>query len=46
MVFVGAGEEVYESMIVGQNSRERDLVVNLCKPKKLTNMRSKPADEH
>ena len=32
-------------MIVGQNSRERDLVVNPCKPKKLTNMRSKAADE-
>ena len=44
-MFVGAGEEVYEGMIVGQNSRERDLVVNPCKPKKLTNMRSKAADE-
>ena len=44
-MFVGAGEEVYEGMIVGQNSREKDLVVNPCKPKKLTNMRSKAADE-
>lgn len=44
-MFVGAGVEVYEGMIVGQNSRERDLVVNPCKPKKLTNMRSKAADE-
>mgnify|MGYP002622721752 CR=1 FL=1 len=44
-MFVGPGEEVYEGMIVGQNSRERDLVVNPCKPKKLTNMRSKAADE-
>lgn len=44
-MFVGAGTEVYEGMIVGQNSRERDLVVNPCKPKKLTNMRSKAADE-
>ena len=44
-MFVGPGEDVYEGMIVGQNSRERDLVVNPCKPKKLTNMRSKAADE-
>ena len=44
-MFVGPGEEVYEGMIVGQNSRERDLVVNPCKPKKLSNMRSKAADE-
>ncbi|MDR2192424.1 MAG: translational GTPase TypA, partial [Endomicrobium sp.] len=44
-MFVGTGVEVYEGMIVGQNSREKDLVVNPCKPKKLTNMRSKSADD-
>ncbi|MEA5000460.1 MAG: translational GTPase TypA [Endomicrobiaceae bacterium] len=44
-MFVGAGTEVYEGMIVGQNSREKDLVVNPCKPKKLSNMRSKSSDE-
>ncbi|MDR3125369.1 MAG: translational GTPase TypA [Endomicrobium sp.] len=43
-LFVGPGVEVYEGMIVGQNSRENDLVVNPCKLKKLTNMRSKSAD--
>ncbi|MDR2066586.1 MAG: translational GTPase TypA [Endomicrobium sp.] len=44
-LFVGPGVEVYEGMIVGQNSRENDLVVNPCKLKKLTNMRSKSADD-
>ncbi|MDR0822336.1 MAG: translational GTPase TypA [Endomicrobium sp.] len=44
-MFVGAGEEVYAGMIVGENSREKDLVVNPCKLKKLTNMRSKAADD-
>ncbi|MDR2772006.1 MAG: translational GTPase TypA [Elusimicrobiota bacterium] len=44
-LFVGPGEEVYEGMIVGQNSREKDLVVNPCKLKKLSNMRSKSADD-
>jgi GTP-binding protein len=44
-LFVGPGIEVYEGMIVGQNSRENDLVVNPCKLKKLTNMRSKSADD-
>jgi GTP-binding protein len=44
-LFVGPGAEVYEGMIVGQNSRDNDLVVNPCKLKKLTNMRSKSADD-
>ncbi|MDR3256041.1 MAG: translational GTPase TypA [Endomicrobium sp.] len=44
-LFVGPGAEVYEGMIVGQNSREKDLVVNPCKLKKLSNMRSKGSDE-
>jgi GTP-binding protein len=44
-LFVGPGVEVYEGMIVGQNSRENDLVVNPCKLKKLTNMRSKSSDD-
>ena len=39
--FVDPGVEVYAGMIVGQNSRDKDLVVNPCKTKKLTNMRSK-----
>ncbi|GHT55250.1 GTP-binding protein [Endomicrobiia bacterium] len=44
-LFVEPGVEVYEGMIVGQNSRENDLVVNPCKLKKLSNMRSKGSDD-
>jgi GTP-binding protein len=39
-LFLGAQEEVYEGMIVGENSRPDDLTVNPCKTKHLTNMRS------
>lgn len=39
-LFIGPGEDVYEGMIVGENSRPGDLPVNPCKAKKLTNMRS------
>ncbi|MFQ3577927.1 MAG: translational GTPase TypA [Verrucomicrobiia bacterium] len=39
-LFIGAGEAVYEGMIVGENSRPDDLIVNPCKAKHLTNMRS------
>jgi len=41
---IGPGVKVYEGMIVGLNSRSSDLVVNVCKEKKLTNMRSSTAD--
>jgi GTP-binding protein len=44
MLFVGPGEEVYEGMIVGENSRAEDIDVNPCKEKHLTNMRSSTAD--
>jgi len=44
-MFVGPGVEVYEGMIVGENSREEDMSVNITKEKKLTNMRSSTADE-
>ncbi len=44
-LFVGAGVECYEGMIVGENSRENDLNVNACKAKQLTNVRSAGADE-
>jgi GTP-binding protein len=43
--FVEAGEAVYPGMIVGENSRDRDMSVNVCRTKALTNMRSKAADE-
>ncbi len=43
-MFVGPGEEVYEGMIVGENSRPDDLDVNAVKEKHLTNIRSSTAD--
>src|SRR6185503_11781309 len=43
-LFLGPGENVYQGMIVGENSRENDMVVNPCKEKKQSNMRSKSAD--
>jgi GTP-binding protein len=45
VMFAGPGEQVYEGMIVGENSRENDLDVNITKEKKLTNMRASTADE-
>jgi GTP-binding protein TypA/BipA len=45
VLFVGPGEEVYEGMIVGENSRAEDLDVNAVKEKQLTNIRSSTADE-
>jgi GTP-binding protein len=39
-LFIGAGEEIYEGMIVGENPRQGDLPVNPTKAKHLTNMRS------
>jgi GTP-binding protein len=44
-LFVGPGIEVYEGMIIGENSRDNDLDVNAVREKKLTNMRSSTADE-
>jgi GTP-binding protein len=44
-LFIAAGIEVYEGMIIGQHIRERDLEVNCCKKKHLTNMRSSGADD-
>jgi GTP-binding protein len=44
-LFVAPGDEVYEGMIVGENSRPEDLDVNASKEKHLTNMRSSTADE-
>jgi GTP-binding protein len=44
-LFVKPGDEVYEGMIVGENSRPGDMDVNPTKEKKLTNMRSKSADD-
>ena len=44
-LFVSAGLDVYEGMIVGVNSREDDLVVNVCKQKHLTNNRASGSDD-
>ena len=44
-LFVGAGEEVYEGVIVGENARSEDLNVNPIKEKQQTNIRSAGADE-
>ncbi len=39
-LFVGPAVDVYEGMVVGENSREQDMEVNVTREKKLTNMRS------
>ena len=43
-LFIGPGVEVYEGMVVGENSRPADLDVNVTREKKLTNMRSSTAE--
>jgi GTP-binding protein len=44
-LFITPGTEVYEGMIVGQHIRDRDLEVNVCRKKHLTNMRNSTAEE-
>jgi len=43
--FIAPGTRVYSGMIVGENSREHDMTVNVCKTKQLTNMRASGSDE-
>ena len=43
--FVGHGEDVYEGMVVGINSSDKDLVINVLKGKQLTNVRASGTDE-
>lgn len=45
-LFVAPGDDVYEGMIVGENARDNDLVVNPTKEKKLTNVRASGSDEN
>ena len=45
IMFVEPTTEVYEGMIIGENSRQNDLDVNITKEKKQTNMRASSADE-
>ena len=44
-LFIGPGEKVYEGQVVGENSREDDLAVNVCKQKHLTNSRASGSDD-
>ena len=45
MFFIEPGTRVYRGMIVGENARDEDIIVNVCKTKQLTNMRASGADE-
>src|SRR3989344_6102039 len=44
ITFIAPGTKVYEGMVVGKNAKNEDMAVNVCKGKKLTNMRSKSSD--
>jgi GTP-binding protein len=44
-IFIGAGVECYEGMIIGEHAKDNDLIVNCAREKKLSNMRSSGADE-
>jgi GTP-binding protein len=43
-MFLGPAEEIYTGMLVGVNNKDNDLVVNICKEKKLSNMRASGSD--
>ena len=44
LTFIDPGTQVYEGMIIGQTNRPRDVAINVCKAKKLTNIRSSTSD--
>jgi len=44
-LFIGGGEQVYEGQIAGEHCRDNDLPVNVCREKKLTNIRSSTAEK-
>jgi GTP-binding protein len=44
-LFIDSGVKVYEGMIVGENARGEDIVINVCKKKHVTNMRASGSDE-
>src|SRR5437773_2245008 len=44
-LFVGAGESIYEGQVVGEHCRDNDLPVNVCREKKLTNVRASTAEK-
>jgi GTP-binding protein len=43
--FIEPGVDIYEGQVVGEHTRERDLTINICKTKKLTNMRASGSDD-
>jgi len=45
VLFIGSGEKIYEGMVIGENAKPDDLVVNPLKAKQLTNMRASGKDE-
>lgn len=45
-IFVKPGDDVYEGMVIGENSRDNDLVVNITREKQLTNVRASGSDEN
>ena len=45
VLFIGAGEEVYSGMIIGESGKSEDIEVNVCKTKHLTNTRTSSSDE-
>src|SRR5262249_13141539 len=45
-LFIAGGEQVYEGQVVGEHCRDNDLPVNVCREKKLTNIRAAAADKH
>mgnify|MGYP001277894153 FL=1 len=45
VMFLGPATEVYTGMIIGENNKDNDLVVNICKGKKLTNVRASGSDD-
>ncbi|MBI3685155.1 translational GTPase TypA [Candidatus Azambacteria bacterium] len=45
-LFIGAAVPIYEGMVVGQNAKAEDILVNVCKTKELSNMRSKGTGTH
>ena len=42
--FIDAGTPVYEGMVIGMHQRDKDIAINVCKEKKLTNVRSSTSD--
>ena len=44
-LFIGPGEKVYAGMVIGENAKDDDIELNVCKTKHLTNTRSSSADE-